>query len=353
MSNEKKILAKRFFLDAILCVFIFVFLINGYKLLGWAYDNYETDRIIEDIYGDNGNNSNNGQVIIKPNPPTVSSQPSDSSVTSSDTTDASTESSQTSSLSDYEIIYQTMYKDLTSLKAKNKDTKGWIKVAGLPKLDYPFVQHKKNNQYYLLYDFNKKRNDAGWVFAHTEVNFEHPNPNNMFTGHARLDGSMFGSLRNIFKKSWYSNSSNHYVFITTETDELVFQIFSAYHTDIYSGYDRQIFTYEKQFDNWVKNVVQSNEVAALDYGATTEDIIITLNTCNGAFGTIERIAVHAKLVYSKNDPTLESYKYEFKELPDYSSWPSLPTPSFPTISTPNEEAASSDVADSSSNTASV
>ena len=53
MSNEKRILAKRFFLDAILCVFIFVFLINGYKLLGWAYDNYETDRIIEDIYGDN------------------------------------------------------------------------------------------------------------------------------------------------------------------------------------------------------------------------------------------------------------------------------------------------------------
>ncbi len=333
MSAEKKILAKRFFLDTILCIFLFVFLINGYKLFVWATDNYYSDKVLDEIYQDD-NNSNNGAVIIVPSTSSSSSESSSSEGSEAASGDlSSVDSSATSSLSDFEIIYQTMYKDLKSLKAKNKDTKGWIKVAGLEKLDYPFVQHKSNNTYYLFRDFNKKRTDAGWVFAHTEVDLKNFNPNSVFTGHARLDGSMFGSLRNCFKKSWYNDPSNHYVFITTEYDELVFQIFSAYHTDIYSGYDRQLFTYEKQFEYFVDTIVSRNEVAALDYGATSEDIIITLNTCNGSFGTIERIAIHAKLVYSKNDPSLESYKYEFKEMPEISSDTLLPSylPTLPSL----------------------
>ncbi len=333
MSNDKKILAKRFFLDTILCVFLLVFLINGYKLFVWATENYQSDKIMEDL-NSNNNESGNGQVIIIP-PSSNSSDTTSDTGSSSSSNESSGETSsdgETSSLSKYDIIYQTLYKDFTGLKARNTETKGWIKVAGLQKLDYPFVQNK-DDTYYLYHDFDKKWSSAGWVFADNDVNFKNWNPNSLFLGHSRNNGTMFGSLHRCFERPWYSNASNHYVFITTEEDELIFQVFSVYHTNIYSGYDRQAFTYEQQFAKFIEDAVSRNEVSAVDYGASTDDIVITLTTCNGGVGTTERVALHAKLVYSKNDPSLESYKYEFKEMPEVPTLPSgTPLPSYlPTL----------------------
>ena len=52
--------------------------------------------------------------------------------------------------------------DFNELKLINNHTKGWIQVNGT-NINYPFVQ-TNNNKYYLNHSFNKKRNDAGWVF---------------------------------------------------------------------------------------------------------------------------------------------------------------------------------------------
>ena len=53
--------------------------------------------------------------------------------------------------------------DFYDLKKTNPDVVGWLKVNGT-NINYPFVQ-TKDNKYYLTHGFNKKYNEAGWVFS--------------------------------------------------------------------------------------------------------------------------------------------------------------------------------------------
>ncbi len=354
MNNDKKAVAKRLILDILLSVFIFVFVLNGYSLYLWTVDNIKTEQLLNDLNSDSSQDG--GVVIINPTP----SKPENDSNTS-DSSDSSSGSSD-SSLSDYEIIYKTLYKDFTGLKLRNPETKGWIKVAGLEQLDYPFVQGR-NNTYYTLHDFDKNRSEAGWVFADYRANFENFLPNTLFHGHSRLNGTMFGSIRKCYTAEWYNNPSNHYIFITTEKDEFVFQIFSVYKTDIYSGYSDQTFNTKNAYSSFLKRITGWNIIPALSYDVSPEDPIITLSTCDGPWGTPDRMVVHAKLIYAKNDPSLESYKLVWKEtstssLPEgwvSENWIPSPTTSstvsseeLPSASLPESSNASSDTESSES-----
>ncbi len=302
--KDKAKTVKRIVLDLLLCAFIMTFLTSAYELYVWAGENMESDRILEELSSEI-NGGEEPQVIIVPVENT-SSEPTDSSETGSGE-EGETSSEAASKPTTYEIVYQTLYKDFDGLVARNKDTRGWIKVAGLPKLDYPFVQGK-NDTYYLSHDFDKNKSSAGWVYCDNDVNFKKWNPNNMFYGHSRKNGTMFGSLHNCFLKSWYGKTSNHYVFLTTLDDELVFQIVSVYHTTIHSNYANQFFKYREAYADYLETIISRNEIPTIDYGVSPDDLLITLTTCNGGVGTPDRVALHAKLVYSKNDPTLARYR---------------------------------------------
>ena len=62
----------------------------------------------------------------------------------------------------YYIKFPLIDVDLNKLKEKNSDTAGWINVNNT-NINYPYVQGKDNN-YYLDHSFDKKYNEAGWVF---------------------------------------------------------------------------------------------------------------------------------------------------------------------------------------------
>ena len=87
--------------------------------------------------------------------------------------------------------------DFSELKNKNSDVVGWIDVKGT-NINYPFVQYTDNN-FYLTHSFDKKYNDAGWLFEDYR-NDGFNDKNTIIYAHSRLDKTMFGSLKNTLKQ---------------------------------------------------------------------------------------------------------------------------------------------------------
>ena len=180
--------------------------------------------------------------------------------------------------------------DFTSLLETNSETVGWIQVGGT-NINYPFVQGK-NNKYYLTHQFDKKYNSAGWVFMDFRNNKTDYDNNTILYAHGRLNKTMFGSLRNVVKKEWYSNKDNYIVRISTPTENTLWQVFSTYRIKTTSDYLTISFKNNTEYLNFL-NMLKNRSVH--NYGATltAQDKIITLSTCHN---DTDKIVLHAKLI---------------------------------------------------------
>ena len=182
--------------------------------------------------------------------------------------------------------------DFPKLFEINKDTVGWIKYND-DKINYPIVQ-AKDNDYYLKLAFDGKKNQSGSIFMDYR-NFSFDDRNVVLFGHSMLDGSMFGSLREIFKDDFFNNSENNYIKIyTPDEGELTYQIFSYYITDVEEYYITTSFT-EASFQEFIKTIVSRSE-KNFNVEVNSNDKILTLSTCSGTGGTSRRKVVHAKRI---------------------------------------------------------
>lgn len=180
--------------------------------------------------------------------------------------------------------------DIDSLKEKNSDTIGWIKVNNT-NINYPFVQ-TKDNDYYLSHAFDKSNNNAGWVFLDYRNNSDFSDKNNIIYAHARRDNSMFGSLRNVLKKEWYSNKDNHVIKLSTANENTMWQIFSVYKIPVETYYITTQFTTSSQYKTFLETIIKRS-VHQFNTTVDSSDKILTLSTCSGED---DRIVVHAKLI---------------------------------------------------------
>ena len=180
--------------------------------------------------------------------------------------------------------------DIDSLKEKNSDTIGWIKVNNT-NINYPFVQ-TKDNDYYLSHAFDKSNNNAGWLFLDYRNNSDFSDKNNIIYAHARRDNSMFGSLRNVLKKEWYSNKDNHVIKLSTANENTMWQIFSVYKIPVETYYITTQFTTSSQYKTFLETIIKRS-VHQFNTTVDSSDKILTLSTCSGED---DRIVVHAKLI---------------------------------------------------------
>ena len=193
----------------------------------------------------------------------------------------------------WDYIYMPLIDvDFNELKALNSDTVGWIKVEGTI-VNYPFVQSKDNN-YYLRRSYDKTYNTGGWIFLDYRNNINNLGRNNIIYGHDRKDDSMFGSLSNVYTKSWQNNKNNHIIKISTEKENTMWQIFSIYHLPATSDYIRTSFSSDQDFQNFI-NLISNRTMYNFGTKATVNDKILTLSTCYGSSGK-ERTVIHAKLI---------------------------------------------------------
>lgn len=189
----------------------------------------------------------------------------------------------------YYIKFPLINVNFTELLKKNTDTIAWINVNNT-NINYPIVQ-TTNNNYYLNHSFNKKQNDAGWVFMDYRNNKNFENKNTIIYAHNRLNKTMFGSLSEVLKESWYKNKDNHIIRISTPTENTSWQIFSVYKIKTETYYITTDFTNEEyeQFLTTIKNRSKYN----FNTNLSANDQIITLSTC---YSNTEKTVVHAKLI---------------------------------------------------------
>lgn len=179
--------------------------------------------------------------------------------------------------------------DFTELKNLNSDTVAWIKINNT-NINYPVVQTKDNN-FYLNHSFKKGYNDAGWIFMDYRNN-DFYDKNTIIYGHSRLDKSMFGTLKNVMKKDWQNNKDNHVIFISTKTENTLWQVFSTYYIKTENYYIQTAFSNENKYQEFLDKITSRSNY---DYKVhpNTKDKIITLSTCHNKS---EKTVLHAKLI---------------------------------------------------------
>lgn len=180
--------------------------------------------------------------------------------------------------------------DFSELKQTNKEVKGWIQVNGT-NINYPFVQ-TSNNDYYLTHSFDKSYNDAGWVFMDYRNNIDEMSKNTILYAHGRLDTTMFGSLKNIVKSNWYSDSNNYVIKLSTEKENTLWQVFSVYHIKTTNDYIAVDFINDIEYQKFLDKL-KNRSVYEFNVEVNSNDKILTLSTC---YNKTEKVVMHAKLI---------------------------------------------------------
>ena len=179
--------------------------------------------------------------------------------------------------------------DFNELKNTNPDTVGWIQVNGT-NINYPFVQ-TDNNDYYLEHSFYKKNNHAGWVFLDYRNKIDTLDKNTILYAHSRVNGTMFGSLKNILKSGWLNNTDNYVVKMSTEKENTLWQVFSVYSIETTNDYIQVVFS-DKSFEELANTLIARSQ-HNFNTNITKDDHILTLSTC---FSDTEKLVLHAKLI---------------------------------------------------------
>ena len=263
IKKRKKLNVKNLCLLIFFLVMLIVFLFSLIKVIMWIIDNNNTNDIIKkvaDTYEINEKSYDN-EVIINENEKDI--------------------------YFDY-MKLKFIDVDINKLKTFNPDTIGFIKVMGT-NINYPFVQ-TIDNDYYLNRSYDKTYNNAGWIFLDYRNN-EFNDKNTIIYGHGRINGTMFGSLKDTLKSSWQNNKDNYIIKISTEKENSIWQIFSVYKIATTSDYLQTTFS-DNEFESFI-SLIKGRSSYNFETNVTNEDKVLTLSTC---YNDNDKMVVHAKLI---------------------------------------------------------
>lgn len=199
----------------------------------------------------------------------------------------------------------TFSNSFKSLKKINKETKGYIVVKNT-EISYPVVQHSDNN-YYLKYDFYKKKTSMGWIYMDYRNHIDNFDDNTIIYGHSMLNGTMFGTLKKVLNTTWRKNEDNMIITFDTEKGNYKFKIFSAYKVDYTTDYLITNFDSVEEKLSFIKMIKgRSSFKSKVELDET--DKILTLSTCAG--GNNRRLVVHAVLMKDKEEELEENENEE-------------------------------------------
>lgn len=179
--------------------------------------------------------------------------------------------------------------DFNELEKINKDTIMWINVNNT-NINYPVVQ--KDNKFYLTHDYNKNYNSAGWVFLDYRNDINNKELNKIVYAHARLDKTMFGSLKNVLNSSWQNNPDNFVIKTSTKYENSIYRIFSIYKIKTTNDYIKTAFYSDKEKQDFI-NLITKRSIKNFNAKPNINDEILTLSTCSG---NNKKIVVHAKKI---------------------------------------------------------
>lgn len=190
--------------------------------------------------------------------------------------------------SPYYRKFSQVFDDLLKI---NNETVGWLKVNNT-KINYPVTRHK-DNEYYLNHSYYKKKNSHGWIFMDYRNNIDALDKNTIIYGHRNSKGLMFGTLKNVLEKKWYTNKNNQVITFNTLNADMKWQIFSIYTLKSTNDYLITKFTSDETYNTFL-NKIKNRSIYNFGVDVGVDDNILTLSTC---YNNAEyRLVVHAKLI---------------------------------------------------------
>lgn len=263
IKKRKKLNIKNLCLLIFFLIMLIIFLFSLIKVILWLIDNNNTNDIIKKVANtyEINEKSYDNEIIMNENEKDI--------------------------YFDY-MKLKFIDVDINKLKTFNQDTIGFIKVMGT-NINYPFVQ-TIDNDYYLNKSYDKTYNNAGWIFLDYRNN-EFNDKNTIIYGHGRINGTMFGSLKDTLKSSWQNNKDNYIIKISTEKENSIWQIFSVYKIATTSDYLQTTFN-DNEFESFI-NLIKGRSSYNFETNVTNEDKVLTLSTC---YNDNDKMVVHAKLI---------------------------------------------------------
>lgn len=247
--NKKSLVIKKKISFILFLFFIVLFIVSGIKIINYFKDARSNEKIFDEISKD---------IIFK-----------------EDTTNSN----------------DTKYLiDFASLKKKNFDTVGFIKVNGTD-IEHVVVRGK-DNSYYLTHNFEKNYNIAGWIFVDYHNKLDGSDKNIIIYGHNMRNNTMFGTLKNILTDDWKKNEENKNITFVTEKGQATYEVFSVYQIEEEDYYLKTSFS-DGEFKKYVDNMKARSEID-FNVNVTEEDSILTLSTC--ANNNKYRVILHAKKI---------------------------------------------------------
>ena len=172
--------------------------------------------------------------------------------------------------------------DFAALKEQNDEIYAWIRVPGTA-VDYPVVQSRTDDSFYIHRGINKENLYAGAIYTEMANARDFSDPNTVLYGHNMKDGSMLASLHNFRDRDFFD--SNREILIYTPEHILHYTIFAAYTYDnrhllnSFDFHDPQVF---QEYLDQVYDVRSMDAYFADQPKVTAKDKIITLSTCIGS-----------------------------------------------------------------------
>lgn len=182
-------------------------------------------------------------------------------------------------------------KYIASLLSINQDVVGYLKVNNT-NVDYPVVLGQ-DNKHYLDKNLYNQEDKNGWIFMDFRNSDKILNDNTIIYGHNRYYSDiMFGSLKSIIKPEWYNNEENMIIEFDTMYETMKWKVFSIYTLPKTSDYLKVSFTSKESKQAYI-DMVKGRSVKDFGTEVTTDDIFLTLSTCNNYD---KRLVLHAKLI---------------------------------------------------------
>lgn len=169
--------------------------------------------------------------------------------------------------------------DWESLHRVNPDIYAWICIPGTD-VDYPLLQHPTDNGYYLRYNMDGTRGYPGCIYTEKENKKDFTDFNTVIYGHNMRDQTMFATLHNYEKGEFFAN--NPYIYVYTENQVLVYEIFAAWPADDAHILKTNDFSTEKGRAAYLEEILKTYETCGNmrnDVAVTTDSHMLTLSTC--------------------------------------------------------------------------
>lgn len=189
-----------------------------------------------------------------------------------------------------------MLPEFQELYLINPDIVGWITI-GDTNIDYPVMQKKDTQDYYLYRDFYGKQVSRGCLYAEEACDLFAPSDNVIIYGHMMKDGSMFADLAKYTRKKFWQD--HQFVELKTLLTSHTYQIVCVFKTTATAGEGFAYHTfinaeYDSDWNDFWKNC-RKNAFYDTGLDLYPGDKIITLSTCEYTL-TNGRLVVVAKRI---------------------------------------------------------